>query len=73
MSKWRSVFGASRLTIDSIESSIAIAAVSVSNLRHPSQKERRPIATAWAIEFLPLKKSSCVTDDRTNTRPNRIS
>ncbi|MEG5163998.1 hypothetical protein QUB37_26830 [Microcoleus sp. AT3-A2] len=30
------------------------------------------IAKAKAIEFLPLNKSSCVTGDRTNTRPNRI-
>jgi hypothetical protein len=36
------------------------------------QKELRPIATAWAIEFLPLNKSLAVTDDRTNTRPPRI-
>ncbi|MEG4216949.1 hypothetical protein QUA27_23765 [Microcoleus sp. Pol14C6] len=30
------------------------------------------IAKARTIEFLPLNKSSFVTDDRTNTRPNRI-
>ncbi|MEG4071024.1 hypothetical protein QUA42_27520, partial [Microcoleus sp. Pol11C2] len=30
------------------------------------------IAKAKAREFLPLNKSSFVTDDRTNTRPKRI-
>ncbi|MBD1811488.1 hypothetical protein NDA07_01525 [Microcoleus vaginatus DQ-U2] len=30
------------------------------------------IAKARTIEFLPLNKSLAVTDDRTNTRPNRI-
>ena len=36
------------------------------------QNARRPIATAWAIEFLPLNKSLAVTPDRTNTHPKRI-
>ncbi|MEG3971528.1 hypothetical protein QUA00_28495 [Microcoleus sp. T2B6] len=34
---------------------------------------RECITKARAIEFLPLNKSFAVTDDRTNTRPNRIS
>ncbi|MBD1882446.1 hypothetical protein [Microcoleus vaginatus] len=33
---------------------------------------RDGIAKARASEFLPLNKSSSVTDDRTNTRPNPI-
>ncbi|MEG4633009.1 hypothetical protein QUB56_26055 [Microcoleus sp. AR_TQ3_B6] len=36
------------------------------------QKDLLPIATAWAIEFLPLNKSFAVTEDRANTHPNRI-
>ncbi|MEG5000576.1 hypothetical protein [Microcoleus sp. B4-D4] len=40
---------------------------SLSNSRHSSQNVRRPIATAWTREFLPLNKSLAVMDDRTNT------
>ena len=69
LSKWRSVFWATRLAIDSIESSIAIAAFQAcqtSGLQVKMIAGDR-IATAKAIEFLPLNKSLAVTDDRTNT------
>jgi len=57
-----------------MESSIAIAAVQACQTVGIQVKmiTGDRIATAWAIEFLPLNKSFAVTDDRTNTRPPRI-
>ena len=70
--KWRSVFWASRLGIDSIESWIAIATVPACQTAGIQVKTIAGdrISTAKAIEFLPLNKSLAVTDDRTNSFPN---
>ncbi|MEG4088234.1 hypothetical protein [Microcoleus sp. Pol12B4] len=68
------MFGASRLAIDGIESSINLAALPACQTAGIEVKmfAGDGIAKAKMIEFLPLNKCSSVTDDRTNTRPKRI-
>jgi hypothetical protein len=69
LSKWRSVFWASRLAIDSIESSIAISAIEACQTSGIQVKmiAGDRIATAKANEFQPLNQFLAVKDDRTNT------
>jgi hypothetical protein len=74
LSKGCSVFWVIPLAIDRIESLIDLAALPACQTACIQVKvfAGDGITKARAIEFLPLNKSSSVTDDRTNTRPKRI-